>query len=164
MFLETLVTFQAPHVARKPAASLDAAFAQKLDREAQAAKIATADDALKFSLGATASALHFGLGHRTRLTFDGEDREGNCVEYAELFGQIFNRERGAVDARAWVVRSDARVLGETVSNPAWKDHDWVLVVVRTEKETKRLYVDPTLYDTSRAWDISRAVRGDVTIP
>jgi hypothetical protein len=113
---------------------------------------------------ATSNALQFGLSHRTRLRFDSVEREGNCVEYAELFASIVNREHGSEDVRAWVVRSDAEILGETANSPAWKDHDWVLVVARTCAGTRRLYVDPTLYDMGLGWDISRAVLGAVQSP
>jgi hypothetical protein len=156
---QTLLTFQAPHAVRVPIAVLDPAFGQRIDGEASRAKIVTADDLVTFSLRATASALHFGLGHATRLSFDGADREGNCVEYAELFGSIVNREHGSQDVHAWVVRSDARIMGKAVPNPAWRDHDWVLVLVHTPQGPRRLYVDPTLYDMGMGWDISSAVVG-----
>lgn len=132
--------------------------------QARAAAPTSPDDLVALALRATSSALHFGLSHRTRLTFDGVEREGNCVEYAELFASIVNREQGRGNVRAWVVRSDAAILGETSKNPAWKDHDWVLVVARTSEGTRRLYVDPTLYDMGLGWDISRAVLGDVRTP
>jgi hypothetical protein len=161
---QTLVTFQVPHLVRAPAATVDLALGQRIDMQAAAAKMTTPDDLVAFALRTTASALHFGLQHRTRLSFDGAEREGNCVEYAELFASIVNREHGNVDARAWVVRSDAKVLGTTMPDAAWKDHDWVLVVARTSEGAHRLYVDPTLYDMGLGWDISRAVRGDVRLP
>jgi hypothetical protein len=120
-------------------------------------------DLVAFSLRTTADALHFGLSHSTHLTFNGADREANCVEYAELFGTIMNREHGSQDIRAWVVRSDARILGKTIPNPAWKDHDWVLVVVRTPDGSRRLCLDPTLFDLGMGWDISSAVRGELNM-
>ena len=161
---QILVSFDAPHAVRAPSAAMDLARTRQVDVQADAAAIATPDDLVAFALRVTAGALHFGLAHRTRLSFDSTDREGNCVEYAELFASIFNREHGTVDARAWVVRSDAKILGKTARDPAWKDHDWVLVVVRAPGEAKRLYVDPTLYDMGLGWDVSRAVTGDVRVP
>ena len=158
---QSLFTFRAPHVVRTPVARLDPSLGKDLDAQARAAAPATTDDLIAFALRATSSALHFGLSHRTRLTFDSVEREGNCVEYAELFASIVNREHGSGDVRAWVVRSDAEILGETANNPAWKDHDWVLVVARTSAGPRRLYVDPTLYDMGLGWDISRAVLGAV---
>jgi hypothetical protein len=156
--------FQAPHAVRAPTAALDPALAASLDAEARAAKVAEADGLVAFALRATARELRFGLSHQTRLSFDGVEREGNCVEYAELFAAIVNREHRSDDVRAWVVRSDARVLGRRVDDPAWKDHDWALVVVRTPAGPRRLYVDPTLYDMGLGWDISSAVTGDVRVP
>jgi hypothetical protein len=155
------LAFQAPHVVRAPAASIDAELARQVDEWATATNIATPDDLVAFALGATANLLHFGLGHRTRLSFDPAEREGNCVEYAELFASILHRERRTIPARAWVVRSDARVLGKMLPGAAWKDHDWVLVVARTPDGTTRLYVDPTLYDMGLGWDIAPSVHGDV---
>jgi len=161
---QMLVTFQSPHVVRAPTARMDARLGQRIDDGAAAAKIATPDDLVAFALHATTNALHFGLRHPTHLTFDPEEREGNCVEYAELFASTLNREHGKVDAHAWVVRSDARVLGAKMSDPAWRDHDWVLVVVRGPEGPRRLYVDPTLYGMGLGWDIAGAVRGDVRVP
>jgi hypothetical protein len=156
-------TFRAPHAVRAPTAHLAPALAEDLDAQARKATPATLDDLVAFALRATSSALHFGLSHRTRLTFDGVEREGNCVEYAELFATIVNRAHGGEDLRAWVVRSDAAILGETSKSPAWRDHDWVLVVAHTPAGPRRLYVDPTLYDMGLGWDISRAVLGDVQV-
>jgi hypothetical protein len=161
---QDLVAFQAPHLARRPAATVDPTLGRQVDAQAAAAKVAIPEDLVAFALGTTASLLHFGLGHRTHLSFDASEREGNCVEYAELFSWIFNREHGPIEARAWVVRSDAKVLGQVLPNAAWKDHDWVLVVARTPQGTKRLYVDPTLYDMGLGWDISGFVHGDVLLP
>ncbi len=161
---QSLFTFRAPHGVRAPAARLDPALAKDIDARAQAANVAGPDELVAFALGATSRALHFGLSHRTRLTFDGVEREGNCVEYAELFASIVNREQRSGALRAWVVRSDAEILGETANSPAWKDHDWVLVVAHTPDGTRRLYVDPTLYDMGLGWDIAGAVVGDVRIP
>ena len=158
---QLIVTFHTPHAVRAPTATLGAALARDLDAEASKAKLSSAGDLVALSLRTTAGALHFGLGHRTRLSFDTSEREGNCVEYAELFATIYNRERGSLSARAWVVRSDARILGQTVPDPAWKDHDWVLVVVRTNDGDERIFVDPTLYDMGMGWDVSRAVKGKV---
>jgi hypothetical protein len=163
---QTLFTFQPPHVVRRGAAQLDAAFGRRVDRDAAAAKLAAPEDLVAFALRETAAALHFGLGHRTRLAFDGADREGNCVEYAELFAAIVERERGPLDVRVWIVRSDARVLGSAVPDPAWKDHDWVLVAARARapEGPRRLYVDPTLDDMGLGWDLAPAVRGAVRLP
>jgi len=36
------------------------------------------------------------LLHRTSTAFDVAEREGNCIEYAELFATIVNRENGRV--------------------------------------------------------------------
>jgi len=120
---------------------------------------------VKLALDATAAQLHFGLQHRTSASFDVAEREGNCIEYAELFAAIFNREKGALDARAYAVHSaEARVFGQQLRDPKYRDHDWALVVVHGSAGARRLFVDPTLYDEGLGWDISRAVVGPVTAP
>lgn len=159
-----LVTLVTPHAARAPAATLSASFGKDLDARASAASLDSVDALSSFALRETTSELHFGLSHRTSLAFDGAEREGNCVEYAELFASIFNRERRGIDARAWVVRSDARLFGEPMRDPAFRDHDWVLVVVRTPKGVEKRYIDPTFYDMGLGADVSGAVRGEVRVP
>ena len=158
---QSLVGFYAPHKIREPTAVLDPLFGKQLDARAHATMLAAPQDLVEFALRATASELHFGLSHPTRLAFDAREREGNCVEYAELFASIVNREHGNVNVRAWVVRSDARILGQTVPDPAWRDHDWVLVVARAPEGVSRSYIDPTLYEMGLGWDIARAVHGEV---
>jgi hypothetical protein len=157
---QIVVELLPPHVARAPAATLSTDLVTAVDSGAANAGARTAEDLVPFALAVTSRELHFGLKHRTRLAFDGVEREGNCVEYAELFASVFNRERGRIDARAWVVRSDATLLGQRVRDPAWRDHDWVLVVARSPNgDVRRLFVDPTLYDLGLGWDVSGAVRG-----
>jgi hypothetical protein len=152
-----LLTFAAPHVARAPHATLSTALAARVDA---LPKAHDADALVKVALDATAAQLHFGLAHRTSASFDVAEREGNCIEYAELFSTIFNREKGSLDARAYVVHSaEARVLGQRLDDPKYRDHDWALVVVAGGR---RLFIDPTLYDEGFGWDISRAVTGPVT--
>src|SRR5512138_1936282 len=105
-----LLVFRGPHVARAPQTTLSAALAARLDARAASEKLQGADAVLRFALDATAAQLRFGLQHRTSSSFDVTEREGNCIEYAELFATIFNREKGATNVRAYAVRSaDARV-------------------------------------------------------
>jgi hypothetical protein len=160
---QMLITLRAPHAVRDPKAIVDDGLLERIDARAAAAKIETPEQLVAFALHETGSMLHFGLAHPTRLRFDATDREGNCVEYAELLATVLNRERAQLHARAWVVRSDARLLGHAIVDPAWKDHDWVLLVVHSTDGTRRLYVDPTLDDMGLGWDLSRAVRGDVRV-
>ncbi len=159
------VTFQSPHTVRAPAAKLDESFARAVDAKINDAKIGSVEQLVRFILDVTAADLHFGLEHKTTLAFGAKEREGNCVEYAHLFATVFNRaaERKQIAARAYVVRSDARVLGRKLSDPALADHDWVLVVPKAAG-AQRLFVDPTLYDFGLDWDISRSVSGDVRAP
>ncbi len=157
--------FQAPHHLRSPAAVLAPTFGAAVDGRAKAAGLADPTALLAFALHETTGALHFGLSHRTHLSFDGKDREGNCVEYAELFASIVNREHGAVPARAWVVRSDASILGMTIKDPAWRDHDWVLLLVSDGRDRmKRYFVDPSLADMGLGWNIEGEVQGVVKVP
>lgn len=163
--LADLVTFQAPHRARVAAATLEPDLARTIDERLEAADVTSVGQLLHLSLDVTDSELHFGLDHKTTLRFGKKEREGNCVEYAHLFATVFNRgaERKHLAARAYVVRSDARVLGKRLSSPAFVDHDWVLIVPGVAG-AKRSFVDPTLHDLGLDWDIARSVAGDVRPP
>ena len=95
--------------------------------------------------------------------FDDSEREGNCIEYAQLFANVFDRAaaQGHLAARAYAVHSaDARLMGQVMAGRGMGEHDWVLVV----DGEKRYYVDPTFFDMGLPWDISRSVTGAVTVP
>jgi len=81
---------------------LSPALAARVDALAKPRDV---DGLVKSALDATGAQLHFGLQHRTSTSFDVGEREGNCIEYAELFAAIFNREKGGLDARVYVVHS-----------------------------------------------------------
>jgi len=159
------VTFHAPHAARASGAALDDALSRSVDARIEAAGLGTVEEVLELGLSATARDLHFGLAHTTTLRFGTTDREANCIEYAHLFAAIFNRAaaRKHVAARAWVVHSEARVLGQKLPMRGLDDHDWVLVVPADPKE-KRRFVDPTFYDLGLGWDITSNVSGAVKTP
>jgi hypothetical protein len=162
-----LVSFGPPHHVRLSAATLTPTLARHLDAEVAAKAPATVDEALQVALEATARHLHFGLSHRTSLSFDDAEREGNCIEYAHLFAAAFARASAVahIDARAFVVHSDdARVLGEKLGIPGYGDHDWNLVVLHGPNGEKRIYVDSTMYDAGLPWDIEGSVRGEVKTP
>src|SRR4051812_17397380 len=74
-----------PHSVRASEARLDAPARARLRAAVAGAAITTVGDALVFALGVSGSALHLGLGHPTSLSFSTAEREGNCVEYAQLF-------------------------------------------------------------------------------
>ena len=70
---------------------------------------------LDFSLSVSDKLLHFGLHHQTSRSFAAAEREGNCIEYAELFAKVFEKaaQKGGLKARVFVVHSDkARVFGQ----------------------------------------------------
>jgi len=143
------------------------ALERRIDADLAAAKPRSAQEALRFALDAAGRRLHFGLGHKTSLSFDDGEREANCIEYSHLFAAAFDRAaaRAHLDARAFVVHSDdARVAGEKLAAPGLGDHDWSLVVVRTAAGDQRLFVDPTLYDSGLGWDIAASVTGSVPLP
>jgi len=154
----TMVTFEPPHRVHLPSGKLTSSFTERLDADTKKSTSNSVDDVVRLVLAETAAQLTFGLSHKTTLVYDGVEREGNCVEYADLFATIFNRQ--SVDAHAYVVRSDARILGQHIARPAWKDHDWVIVTTTTG----RLFIDPTLYDLGLGWDITSSVRGKITTP
>ena len=151
------------HTATAPRARLDATFARAVDAEIARAEIGSTDDALQLALRVTGEHLHFGLGHSTRLVFDGQEREANCIEYAHLFATVFRSAatRSGIGATAYVVHSaHARVYGMRVPLNGFGDHDWVFVV---DRDGRRFYVDPTLFDAGLGWDVSGSVRGQVAV-
>ncbi len=159
-----MVSFNAPHVARHSAATTTKDLDLKL-----ASDVAPTTTALLIdrSLRTTGSYLHFGLNHPTSLTFDNEEREGNCIEYANLFALIFDRmaTRAHSSAHAYSVHStDARLLGQIVPGRGMGEHDWVLVVDSTPTGEKRYYIDPTFYDMGLPSDITKGVHGPITPP
>lgn len=100
------------HDVRRAVAQPDATLTAREDQEI-AGVAATVPGILDATLRVTGGALHFGLNHRTSLRFTSVEREGNCVEYAQLFATLFNRAAHAkgMAARAWPVRSQARFFG-----------------------------------------------------
>lgn len=147
------------HDVRRAVAQPDATLSTRADQETASAA-ATVPALLDATLRVTDGALHFGLNHRTTLRFTSVEREGNCVEYAQLFATLFNRAARAkgVAARAWPVRSQARFFGARVAMRGWTDHDWVLI---EDAGGRRWYVDPTLHDAGLGWDVSSNVQGVV---
>jgi hypothetical protein len=118
---------------------------------------------IEAALFVTKGNLHFGLSHRTHLRFDRE-REGNCVEYAQLFAVVFNRlaARAGAKERAWVVRSHSpRIFGLRIPAKSFREHDWVVIAKRREATH---FVDPSFADVGLASDIRRKIRGPVSIP
>lgn len=164
------IELQGPHVARRSQANLDEDLGRLVETALDKSKPDSVDAALDFSLSATDKFLHFGLSHPTSKSFTTTPREGNCIEYSELFARIFERAvKGAhLDAKAYVVHSDkARLLGQKMPFRGWGDHDWVLIEDRSagpKEEVRRLYVDPTLHDVGLGWDIESNVKGAVTLP
>jgi hypothetical protein len=160
----------APHVARRSQAVLDEDFGRLIETALDKSKPDNVDAVLDFSLSATDKFLHFGLSHPTSKSFTTTPREGNCIEYAELFARIFERAaKGAhLDAKVYAVHSGkARLFGQKVPLRGWDDHDWVLIEDRSlgpKEEARRLYVDPTLHDFGLGWDIESNVKGAVTLP
>jgi hypothetical protein len=112
------------------------------------------------ALELTARTLHFGLGHRTSSRFD-EEREGHCVEYAELFAALFNgiADGSNASSHARVVRSaPASIWSVQLPGRSFRDHDYDLV--STPGEADR-FIDPTFYDVLLGRSLSSNVRGTV---
>jgi hypothetical protein len=149
------------HQVSEPAAQLGTHVSAAVAE--QGADVQDLDDAERGALRITASLLHFGFRHRTQLRFD-RPRQGNCLEYAELFGVVFNQlaEGAKLTAHAEVVHSEpTSFMGFAPSHPAFRSHDWVVI---SDGDYKR-YVDPTLHDAWLGADISRNVEGSlVAVP
>ena len=164
------VELQGPHAARRSSATLDEELGSVIETALDKSKPDNVDAALDFSLSATDKFLFFGLSHPTSKLFTTTPREGNCIEYAELFARIFERTaKGAhLDARVFVIHSDkARLFGQKMPFRGWGDHDWVVIEDRSagpKEEVRRLFVDPALHDARLGWDIESNVKGTVTLP
>ena len=155
-----------PHVARRSTAVLDEPLKRAVDTALAATELASVESAMDFSLSATDKLLHFGLEHPTSTAFSAAEREGNCIEYANLFVRVFDKAaaKAGLGARAYAVHSDkARLFGRAMPLRGWGDHDWVLIQDGVGEDAKRWYVDPTMHDFGLGWDISANVRGPVSL-
>ncbi len=142
------------HSLRAPSATLSEELANEAD--VVLARPRDVPQAIDRALSLTGRSLRFGLWHRGSSRFSVEPREGHCVEYANLFAALVQRwaNTHAVPARAWVVRSRARLWGQRVPLPGWADHDWVLV---THRDGRRWMIDPTFSDLWLGEDLTLAV-------
>jgi len=160
------LTLGPPHRLASPRARLAKAWRDAADRAAGQPQTATVSGAIQRALTLTAAGLRFDLGHRTSLRFAStRPRGGNCVEYAHLFGSLFDRiaRRRGLRARAHVVRShDPRLYGVRIPLRAFRDHDWVVVV--GARPRRRWFVDPSFFDVGLGWNIRSRVRGHVGPP
>jgi len=156
-----------PHTVKRSTAVLDKPLERAIDGSLARATPDSVESAMDIALSASDRLLHFGLAHPTSLSFAAAEREGNCIEYANLFARVFDKAaaRAKLDARAYVVHSaKAEVLGYKVPLPGWDNHDWVLIQQGTGEDAQRWYVDPTLHDAGLGWDIATNVKGTVKVP
>ncbi|HRI69197.1 MAG TPA: hypothetical protein PK156_33435 [Polyangium sp.] len=153
-----------PHVVQVSLARFDAPLEAAIRYQIEAEKPQNIEDALRFSLKVTGQHLRFGLGHPTKYAFGAEHRSGNCIEYAHLFVRIFEMTatRGKIAAKAHVVHSSrAEVFGRALPFPGLRDHDWVVIVDKTDK--RQWFVDPAFDDAGLGWDLTPNVVGDVRV-
>ena len=160
------VELLAPHAVKRSAAVLDKPLERAVDVALAKTEIKTVEDAMDFALSASDKLLRFGLEHPTRMSFTAAEREGNCIEYANLFALVFDKAaaKGGLEARAYAVHSaKARLFGRAIPMRGWDDHDWALIQDGSGDEARRWYVDPTLHDAWLGWDIAANVRGPVSV-
>lgn len=154
-----------PHHAVLPSrAQLDPDLERSLLEDLAKIKPSTVPEAIQASLRLTGKQFHFGLRHHTTLVFGIPAREGNCVEYAQLFLFIFKEAEGLsnLQARARAVRSEASLWGYKIPSRAWNDHDWVLI--EEGNSGKRWYVDPTMFGAHLGWNLEKNICGEVLVP
>jgi len=163
------LTLIPPHVAFAPSATLSDDKKKQLDDVIADAMLSDRDQVIDLALDFTSRSLSFSLGHKTSLDFGVPTRGANCVEYSELFVAVFDvaAKHAGSTARAYRVRSDARVFGKPVSpflGASFADHDWVLVV--DPADGARIYLDPTFADAWLGASIARNVKGGdaITLP
>ena len=155
-----------PHVVKRSTAVLDEPLKRAVDLALSKAEITSVESAMDFSLSASDKLLHFGLEHPTSMAFTAAEREGNCIEYANLFARVFDKAaaKAGLTARAYAVHSaKAQVFGRIMPLRGWGDHDWVLIQDGTGEDAQRWFVDPTMHDAGLGWDISANVRGPVNV-
>lgn len=164
-----VMKFEAPHRVTESRARIEATLATRDLANPRAPTPQTVEPLIEAALEETASHLHFGLNHRTNMSFASGEREGNCIEYSNLFARLFNlRAKAArLNAHAYSVHSTrATVLGARIPLRGWSDHDWTLIVERDQggREIARHFVDPTLFDMGLPWQIAASVRGELRLP
>jgi hypothetical protein len=154
----------APHEVLPPVAVLSADKRAELDTELDYNRPFDRDQAIDFALDYTAQSLSLSLGHPTSFDFGAGKRKGSSVEYAALFVAVFEAasKRAGSTARAWRVRSQARVFNKVVPLRGFADHDWILV--QDPADGARIYLDPTLYDVWLSSNLTRNVKGGAAIP
>src|ERR1700744_4948911 len=76
-----------PHSVKRSTAALDKQLDRAVDASLDQAAVESVESAMDFSLAASDKLLHFGLDHPTSMAFAAADREGNCIEYANLFAR-----------------------------------------------------------------------------
>ncbi len=158
------VSLHAPHRVQPKRALLAQALAKEVQELATRALPTRIEDVIDLSLGITSGKLRFGLDHATSMRFDSAVREGNCVEYAQLFVAALDRisRHASVRTTSWLLRSDAHALGQGLPWRAWRDHDWALVADPASK--KRWFVDPSFHDVGFGWDVEANVSGKEELP
>jgi hypothetical protein len=155
-----------PHAAKRSTAVLDEPLKRAVDTAVAATELTTVESAMDFALSATDKLLHFGLEHPTSASFTVLEREGNCIEYANLFARVFDKAaaKAGLTARAYAVHSDkARLFGKMMPMRGWGDHDWVLIQDGVGEDATRWFVDPTMHDFGLGWDISANVHGPISV-
>jgi hypothetical protein len=153
------LTLGPPHRRSRPSAIPSRDLQERIDQEVHQAAAANVADAIATALAIVGEHLRFGLNHPTSLSFD-RPRAGNCVEYAHLFGTVFEQiaARAGLAARAQVVRSyDARIFGLRLPFRSWRDHDWVLI--DGGAGFGRRYIDPAFADALLGADLGSNVKG-----
>lgn len=158
------VSLLGPHVVQVSLARFDAPLDAAVRFQIEAEKPRSLEEALKFSLRVTGQQLRFGLGHPTKFAFGAEHRSGNCIEYAHLFTRVFEMaaNRGKIAAKAYVVHSSrAEVFNRVLPFPGLRDHDWVVIVDKSDKQ--QWFVDPAFDDAGLGWDLKTNVVGDIRV-
>ncbi|HEY2512074.1 MAG TPA: hypothetical protein VGI39_14500 [Polyangiaceae bacterium] len=153
-----------PHAVLPSAAVLSSDKRSQLDEALDVDRPLDRDQAIDFALQYTAQSLSFSLRHPTSLEFGPAPRPGNCAEYAALFTAVFeaSAKKAGSTARAWRVRSPARVFKKRIPLAAFADHDWILV--HDPADGARIYLDPTFYDAWLGASLTRNVREGGSIP
>ena len=115
--LRGLLELSPAHAVVSPGATLAPTLRAEVLAGMKGRAFASSADVVSYALEVSRAKLHFGMDHSTSLRFGEAEREGNCIEYAHLFGEVVElvAKEAKIDMKVRVVRSRASMRWMTSS-------------------------------------------------
>ncbi len=153
--LRGLLELSPAHAVVSPGATLAPTLRAEVLAGMKGRAFASSADVVSYALEVSRAKLHFGMDHSTSLRFGEAEREGNCIEYAHLFGEVVElvAKEAKIDMKVRVVRSRATLAGQRIPLEGWDTHDWVLVKAGTETRL----LDPSFDDAGLGVELEKVV-------